>query len=145
MTRLTRRPTMICFNKTPRGRIFRISGPAFRFPALRGRVFWLIAALVPFQLQAAPGAIITDFGDDQMLAELPRSVPEIPRDHESAEEAENHLQRLIILARTSGDPRYLGYAQTLINNWSEENLTDRLRVLRATLRQSLHQFDSARS
>jgi len=136
---------MICFNKTPRGRIFRISGPAFRFPALRGRFFWLIAALVPFQLQAAPGAIITDFGDDQMLAELPRSVPEIPRDHESAEEAENHLQRLIILARTSGDPRYLGYAQTLINNWSEENLTDRLRVLRATLRQSLHQFDSARS
>ncbi|WP_088826327.1 hypothetical protein [Marinobacter sp. es.048] len=122
-----------------------MSGPAFRFPALRVRVFCLIAALVPFQLQAAPDPIITDFGNDQVLAELPRNAPGIRSNPDSAEEAGNRLQRLIIQARTTGDPRYLGYAQTLINNWSEDNLTDRLRVLRATLRQSLHQFEPARS
>ena len=33
----------------------------------------------------------------------------------------------------------------MINRWPDEQLTDRLRVLRATLRQSLHQFDSARA
>ncbi|WP_349520361.1 tetratricopeptide repeat protein [Marinobacter sp. NFXS11] len=80
-----------------------------------------------------------------MLAELPRNAPDIRQNTGSAEEAGNHLQRLITQARTSGDPRYLGYAQTLINEWSEEHLTDRLRVLRATLRQSLHQFEPARS
>lgn len=122
-----------------------MSDPAFRFPALRGRLFCLIAALVPLQLQAAPDPIITDFGDDQVLAELPRNAPGIRSNPDSAEEAGNRLQRLIIQARTTGDPRYLGYAQTLINNWPGDKLTDRLRVLRATLRQSLHQFDPARS
>lgn len=136
---------MTCFNKSPRGRFSRFLGPAFSFPALRGRTFWLIATFAPFHAQAAPDPIITDFGDNQVLTEIPRSAAEVLRETDSAEEAGDRLQLLITKARASGDPRYLGYAQTLVNRWPEAKLTDRLRVLRATLRQSLHQFDSARS
>ena len=136
---------MTCFNKPPGGRFSRCLGPVFSLPALRGRPFWLIATFAAFQAQAAPDPIITDFGVDQILTELPRSAAEVFRETDSPEEAGDRLQILITQARASGDPRYLGYAQTLVNRWPEEQLTDRLRVLRATLRQSLHQFDSARS
>lgn len=136
---------MTCFNKSPGGWFSRCLGPAFSFPALRGRTFWLIAAFAPFQAQAAPEPIFTDFGDDQVLTVLPRSAAEVLRETDSPEETGDRLQMLITQARASGDPRYLGYAQTLVNRWPEDQLTDRLRVLRATLRQSLHQFDSARS
>ncbi len=136
---------MTCFDKTPRGRFSRFPGPAFTLPALRGRIFWLFLTFAPFQAQAAPDPIITDFGDDQVLTELPGSAPGVFRETDSPEEAGDRLQILITQARASGDPRYLGYAQTLVNRWPEEQLTDRLRVLRATLSQSLHQFDSART
>lgn len=136
---------MTSFNKTPRGRFSRFLGPVFSLPALRGRTFWLIAIFAPFQIQAAPDAIITEFRDDEILTRLPNTATEIFRETDSPKEAGDRLQMLITQARASGDPRYLGYAQTLINRWPEEQLTHRLRVLRATLRQSLHQFDSARA
>lgn len=136
---------MTCFNKTPRDRFSRFPGPAFTLPALRGRIFWLVAAFAPFQAQAAPDPIITNFGDDPVLTELPSSAAAVLRETESPEKAGDRLQMLITQGRASGDPRYLGYAQTLVNRWPEEQMTDRLRVLRATLHQSLHQFDSART
>ncbi|MCP4065267.1 MAG: hypothetical protein GY740_18745, partial [Gammaproteobacteria bacterium] len=105
----------------------------------------MIAIFAPFQIQAAPDAIITEFRDDEILTKLPNTATEIFRETDSPKEAGDRLQMLITQARASGDPRYLGYAQTLINRWPDEQLTERLRVLRATLRQSLHQFDSARA
>ncbi len=46
--------------------------------------------------------------------------------------------------RHAGDPRYLGYAQALFERWPENRMTDRLKILRATLNQSLHRFEAAR-
>lgn len=53
-------------------------------------------------------------------------------------------RRYIELARGDGDPRYLGYAQAALAPWWKQPQppTDVL-VLRATLRQSTHQFDAA--
>jgi hypothetical protein len=53
-------------------------------------------------------------------------------------------QRYIEQARVEGDPRYLGYAQAALKPWW--NLPappDPVLVLRATLRQSTHQFPAA--
>ncbi len=136
---------MTCFNNTPLGRFPRCFGPALSLPALRGRIFWLIAIFAPCQIHAAPDPIITEFNDNEILTKLPNTATEIFRETDSPKEAGDRLQMLITQARASGDPRYMGYAQTLINRWPDEQLTDRLRVLRATLRQSLHQFDSARA
>ncbi|MDX1560202.1 MAG: hypothetical protein R3193_14945 [Marinobacter sp.] len=105
----------------------------------------MIAVFAPFQIQAAPDPIITEFGDDEILAELPNAATEVFGETDSPTEVGDRLQMLITQARSSGDPRYLGYAKTLVNRWAEEQLTDRLRVLRATLRQSLHQFEPARA
>ncbi|WP_417565252.1 hypothetical protein [Marinobacter sp.] len=101
--------------------------------------------MLPWQLQAAPEPINTEFQDDRILAELPAPAPEPLPERSSPERTADTLQTLITQARTSGDPRYLGYAQSLIGQWPDNELTERLLVLRATLRQSLHQFDAARA
>ncbi len=46
--------------------------------------------------------------------------------------------------RVAGDPRYAGYAQaTLAPWWDLQPLTEEVLLLRATLRQRVHQFDAA--
>ena len=53
-------------------------------------------------------------------------------------------RRYIALARASGDPRYLGYAQAALAPWWKQPQPPAdVLVLRATLRQSTHQFDAA--
>src|SRR5262249_52399811 len=53
-------------------------------------------------------------------------------------------QRFIELGRINGDPRYAGYAQaTLAPWWNLERPPEQVRLLRATLRQRNHDFDSA--
>ncbi len=53
-------------------------------------------------------------------------------------------QRYIEQARTEGDPRYLGYAQAALAPWWKLPAPpDQVLVLRATLRQSTHQFQAA--
>jgi Tfp pilus assembly protein PilF len=53
-------------------------------------------------------------------------------------------QRYIEEARTEGDPRYLGYAQAALAPWWQQpQAPDAVLVLRATLRQSTHQFAGA--
>lgn len=139
---------MTCFSKRSKSRPRRCPGPASSIPALRGRAFWRPVALVfmlPWQLQAAPEPINTEFQDDRILAELPASAPEALPERTTPERTADTLQTLITQARTSGDPRYLGYAQSLIRQWPDNQLTDQLLVFRATLRQSLHQFDAARA
>lgn len=139
---------MTCFSKRSKSRSRRCPGPAPSVPVLRGRALWCPVALVfmlPWQMQAAPEPINTEFKDDRILAELPASAPVPLPEPSTPERTADTLQTLITHARTSGDPRYLGYAQSLIGQWPDNQLTDRLLVLRATLRQSLHQFDAARA
>jgi tetratricopeptide (TPR) repeat protein len=53
-------------------------------------------------------------------------------------------RRYIELARIDGDPRYLGYAQAALAPWwNQPQPPDDVLVLRATLRQSTHQFSAA--
>lgn len=52
-------------------------------------------------------------------------------------------QRYIDQARGEGDPRFLGYAQAVLQPWWGEQAPVAARVLRATIRQSNHQFDAA--
>lgn len=53
-------------------------------------------------------------------------------------------RRYIERARIEGDPRYLGYAQAALRPWwSAPQPPEQVLVLRATLRQSTHQFGAA--
>ncbi|MFC5461414.1 tetratricopeptide repeat protein [Massilia niabensis] len=53
-------------------------------------------------------------------------------------------QRYIEQSRRDGDPRYLGYAQAALAPWwSQPQPPPQVAVLRATLRQSTHQFGAA--
>lgn len=53
-------------------------------------------------------------------------------------------QRYIGIARNDGDPRYLGYAQAALGSWWDMPAPPAaVRVLRATIRQSTHQFGAA--
>ena len=48
------------------------------------------------------------------------------------------------LGRTTGDPRYAGYAQAALTPWwSLKQPPQEILILRATLRQRVHQFDAA--
>lgn len=54
------------------------------------------------------------------------------------------VQRYIELARIDGDPRYLGYAEAALRPWwTMATPPEPVLVLRATLRQSTHQFPLA--
>jgi tetratricopeptide (TPR) repeat protein len=55
-------------------------------------------------------------------------------------------QRYIEQSRRDGDPRYLGYAQAALAPWwAQPRPPEQVLVLRATLRQSTHQFSAALS
>lgn len=146
MTRTTNRRSMICScNRTHRRRSAS-PGPASTFSALRGGVFCAgLAAVLAFSanISAAPKPIETDFDDNRIFIELPEpalSAPELP---DSPDQLADIIQGQIVQSRNTGDPRFLGYAEGLLQQWPGE-ITARLRVLRATLKQSLHQFDAAR-
>jgi tetratricopeptide (TPR) repeat protein len=57
------------------------------------------------------------------------------------------VRRLIEAGRASGDPRTLGYAESLLVSWSADdpNPPTEALVLRATIEQSRHRFDAART
>lgn len=123
--------------------------PATFFPALRGGAFWIglgLAGLLlsPHPLQAAPSPIQSDFTDDTVLATLPEATPISDQRPDTATGLANRVQQLIGEARRTGDPRFLGYAERLLQQWPESRMNDRLLVLRATLSQSLHRFGQAR-
>jgi uncharacterized protein (TIGR02996 family) len=77
----------------------------------------------------------------QRIAMLRRAVAANPQDLRAA----TTLARLDIqLARERSDPRYLGHAQAALGAWwSLENAPVEVLVLRATIEQSLHDFDAA--
>lgn len=140
---------MTCFGKASLRRTSAGLPPALFFPALPGRafLFWIgLAGLLAWSLPAASALapIQTDFTDDTILAHLPDSVPQANRLPSNGTTVADEIQALIEQARGTGDPRFLGYAQRRLEQWPKEAMTDRLRVLRATLAQSLHRFGEAR-
>jgi predicted Zn-dependent protease len=82
--------------------------------------------------------------DDEVLEEVPKSVPRSTAPL-TADEAAVRARQLIDEARRSGgDPRLLGRAQaTLAPWWNEVSPPPQLRILRATLKQSFHDFEGA--
>ncbi len=146
MIRITNRPLTSCSDACECARQFT---PGLRltelYPALRGGVFsGLLALSLATPALGAPAPIQNDFRDDQVLLNLPNlsstQTSDIRTAQQLAEQVQTHLQQ----ARSEGDPRFLGYAQRLLQDWPDDRMTDRLRVLRATLWQSLHRFDDAR-
>jgi predicted Zn-dependent protease len=77
-------------------------------------------------------------------SELLRLRAELSRNPNHLPQAAALAQRYIEQARTEGDPRYLGYAQAALAPWwKQPQAPDAVLVLRATLRQSSHQFAAA--
>lgn len=147
MIRITNRPSTSCSDGRERGRRSMPSLPLTAFyPALRGRAFWGLLALgATVPAFASPAPIQTDFADDQVLVELPNVAPVANETVNNASELADTVQGYLSQARAQGDPRFLGYAQRLLQSWPQDRMTDRLLVLRATLWQSLHRFDDART
>lgn len=118
-------------------------------PALRGRFFGgllLLGVMTPASATTAP--IQTDFDDDQILVtlpSLPSPSPTTDLTQRSPENLADEIQNDIAQARGQGDPRYLGYAERLLDAIPDSRMTDRLRVLKATWLQSLHRFDESRA
>ena len=76
------------------------------------------------ELQAMRALVASNPGDLQNVSSLAR--------------------RYITEARNTGDPRYMGYAQaTLARWWNQVDAPTEILVLRATIRQSSHQFPAA--
>lgn len=77
----------------------------------------------------------------QQLKALQAALAQAPGDMSRATAlAAAHIR----IARQEGDPRYLGYAQSALAPWwPDPNAPTPVLVLRATIRQSLHDFDAA--
>ena len=75
------------------------------------------------------------------LGQLRRALAAAPRDVGLATSV---AQRYITLGRSDADPRYFGYAQAALGPWwNNPAPPPEVRLLRATLLQSTHQFDAA--
>ena len=121
-------------------------------PGLFFSVAGIVALAVVATVRAAP-FIPTD--DAQVLERLPsRSTAqfrELKSLQAAAAQAPNDLTRATALAtayvrasRVEGDPRFLGYAEgALAPWWKDPNAPTKVLVLRATIRQSSHQFDAS--
>jgi hypothetical protein len=81
---------------------------------------------------------------DPVQRELRRLRTELSAKPRDVRLAASLAQRYIEQARIEGDPRYLGYAQAALAPWwTQPAPPDPVLVLRATLRQSTHQFPAA--
>lgn len=150
MTRTTSRPTTIC-SELP-GRLHQpllCLGLMTLVPALRGRFFAGALLLATASVtHAAIAPIQTGFTDDEILVRLPKlpapsSITDVSQ--RTVDELADEIQQDIADARGQGDPRFLGYAERLLDAIPDARMTDRLRVLKATWLQSLHRFDDARA
>ncbi len=115
-------------------------------------ISWIAAIwLVPLCLYGAP-RIPKD--DREVLEQLParrastRSKIGAPVGSKTLElpEAVSNAWRLVQASRAEADPRLLGRAQALLSTWWDlPTPPAEVRLLRATIRQSLHDFPAALS
>jgi tetratricopeptide (TPR) repeat protein len=80
---------------------------------------------------------------DPLARELRQMRRELSRDSHNLELAIRVARRYIARARAEADPRYLGHAQAALAPWWDSPSHASVLVLRATIRQSLHDFPSA--
>ena len=81
---------------------------------------------------------------DPALMELRRQQLDLARDARDPRRASLVAQRAIHAARVSGDPRFLGQAQAaLMPWWTDDQAPGYVLTLRATIKQSLHDFPGA--
>lgn len=116
---------------------------------------WLFAALMSASCGAAFATPYIPKDGKQVLEHLPSRADPVQRELMQLRAAlsanPNDLaraaalaQRYIEQARIEGDPRYLGYAQAALAPWWKlPQPPNQVLVLRATLRQSTHQFQAA--
>ncbi len=85
-------------------------------------------------------------GDDEVVERLPARVAAVPRQTHDPQAAAHTARALIERSREDGDPRFLGQAQAVLARWWEERSPPiEIALLRATIRQSRHDFDAALS
>lgn len=128
--------------------------PKYSFSATRLSVPWALAvcaALVVLPAQAVPFAAASDETIVETLPVLPawqrearalkRALARAPRDEGRALAlARAHLE----MARSEGDARQAGYALGALAAWQDGAAVPAdIRVMRATIRQFLHDFDAA--
>lgn len=108
----------------------------------RGLFFGLLLCLAAGGAQAAP--YVPDSDDLILEQRLPPVSAAAAAAPQRPELAAVLARRQIELARREADPRYLGYAErTLAPWWDRDDAPTALLVLRATIRQSRHEFDAA--
>jgi Tfp pilus assembly protein PilF len=114
-------------------------------------LFVFAAAMTP-----APAAPFIPESDGQVLEHLPFAANDpamrelralrvlLRNEPENLPLALRLARRYLELGRVTGDPRYAGYAQAALAPWWDLNQPpEEVLLLRATLRQRVHQFDAA--
>lgn len=82
--------------------------------------------------------------NDPAQQEFRRLRAELAASPNDVQRATQLARRYIEVGRSDGDPRYFGYAQATLSPWWNQNTPpNEVRILRATLLQSRHQFDAA--
>jgi predicted Zn-dependent protease len=119
------------------------------------RICVILAVGVGVVLRAQAAPFVPE-SDSQVLERLPFTasdpvIRELRALHDRLKDEPNNLPLALRLARgylelgrITGDPRYAGYAQAALAPWWDlKQAPEEVLVLRATLRQRLHQFDAA--
>lgn len=149
MTRAMNRPSTSCSCNEDRRRHSHLATAAGEPPARSGRgircgLVLLIGLMnIGAGVNAAPAPIDTRFADSEVLIALPDAALTASELPSNPEQLADRVRQQIDEARATGDPRFYGYATRALQQW-QGPMTDRLLVLRATVQQSLHNFDNAR-
>jgi len=127
--------------------------PSLLIPLLRllaglaAGFFWLCASFAAPYEPKDDGAVLERLpfrASDPVQLELRRMRQELARDPRNEEVALRAARGYYRLALAEGDPRYVGYAQAALGPWwNEAEPPIRVLVMRATLRQYLHDFQGA--
>ena len=116
-------------------------------------LFAMLAGLVSISATAEPFLPATDAqvlerlpykAGDPVMAELRAQRLELNKEPDNLRLALRLARRYAELGRVSGDPRYAGYAQAALMRWWDLKEPPReVLLMRATLRQRVHDFDGA--
>lgn len=103
----------------------------------------LTAAFIALPGERASGPFVPK-SDGEVLEEVPRGAPRSTAPLTVDEAAARARQLIEDARRSGGDPRLLGRAQAILGPWwNEPSPPLQLRILRATLKQSFHDFEGA--
>jgi hypothetical protein len=99
-----------------------------------------------FLVHAAIAAPVQPASDDVVVERLPARIGMVRQPARDPASAAQRAQALIEQSRNTGDPRLLGHAQTVLQPWwNAPNAPADIAVLQATILQSQHDFNAART